>query len=115
MNRNDLFPSRYFKASDLSGKPLAVVIEGAALEKLQDMKGGTVDKLVITFLKQQKKFVVNKTNFETIADAYGDETDDWAGKRLELYPTTARVGPRTVDAVRVRAPAAAAVKDSIPF
>jgi hypothetical protein len=104
MNRNDLFPSKYFKAADLNGKPIDLVIKSAAVETLKNMQGGNESKLVLGFINQPKCLVVNRTNYDAIANIHGDETDDWVGKKIQLYPDKAHVGGRTVDAVRVRAP-----------
>jgi hypothetical protein len=114
MKRDDLFPSKYFKAADLGGKPITVAIKAAAVEGLKNMQGGTEDKLVLSFVGQQKALVVNRTNYDAIAELYGDETDNWSGKRIELYPDKARVGGKPVDCVRVRATAADAFNDEIP-
>src|SRR5262249_54432860 len=46
VNRNDLFPSKYFKAADLGGKPIAVVIQSTKVEAMKNMQGGTDNKLV---------------------------------------------------------------------
>jgi len=105
MNRDELFPSKFIKAADLGGKPLAVTIKSASVEALNNPQGGgQQDKLLLSFVGQPKRLVVNVTNYNAIADLHGDETDDWPGKRIELYPTKASVGGKSFDAVRVRAP-----------
>jgi hypothetical protein len=113
MNRNDLFPSKYFKAADLGGKAIDLVIRSATLEMMKNMQGGNESKLVLSFVNQSKALVVNRTNYDAIADLYGDETEDWGGKRIQLYPTKASIGGKSVDAVRVRAPLSDALNDSI--
>ena len=47
---------------------------------------------------------LNMTNFDAVADICGDDTEDWPGKEIELYPTTTRMGGEIVDCVRVRKP-----------
>jgi hypothetical protein len=107
---------RNIKAADLGGKPLTVTIKSAAVEALNNPNGGgQQDKLLLSFVNQSKKLVCNVTNFNSIADLHGDETDNWPGKRIELYPTKASVGGKSFDAVRVRAPAQDALNDKIPF
>jgi hypothetical protein len=103
MKREDLFPSRYFKAADLGGASLDLAIKSATVETLKDMQGGAADKLVLGFVGQKKGLVVNRTNYDALADAFGEETDDWSGKRITLYPDTARVGGKSIPCVRVRA------------
>ena len=105
MNRNELFPSKYIKTADLGGKPLLVTIKSATVEALNNPNGGgQQDKLLVGFVNQPKRLVCNVTNYNSIADLHGDETNNWPGKRIELYPTKASVGGKTFDCVRVRAP-----------
>jgi hypothetical protein len=114
MNRDELFPSKFFKAADLGGKPLTVTIKAAAVEVLNSPQGGgQQDKLLLSFVNQPKKLVCNVTNYNSISDLHGDETDNWPGKRIELYPTKASVGGKSFDAVRVRAPIQDALNDKI--
>jgi hypothetical protein len=116
MNRSELFPSKYIRAADLGGKPLTVTIKSAAVEALNNPNGGgQQDKLLLSFVNQPKKLVCNVTNFNSIAELHGEETDGWAGKRIELYPTKASMGGKTFDAVRVRAPVGDALNDKINF
>jgi hypothetical protein len=103
MKRDDLFPSRYFKASDLGGTSLDLAIKSATVETLKDMQGGAADKLVLAFVGQKKALVVNRTNYDALAEVFGEETEDWPGKRITLFPDTTRVGGKSIACVRVRA------------
>jgi hypothetical protein len=114
MKRDDLFPSKYFRAADLGGKPFDVVIKSATVETLKNMQGNNEDKLVLGFIGQKKSLVMNRVNFDSVAELHGEETDGWVGKRIQIYPTTARVGGKSVDCVRVRATSADAFNDAIP-
>jgi hypothetical protein len=115
MKRDDLFPRRYFKAADLNGKPIDVTIKSATVEALKNMQGVNEDKLVLGFANQKMYLVVNRTNYDSIAELHGDDTDGWVGKRVQLYPDKASVGGKRVDAVRVRAPIGDALNDTIPI
>ncbi len=102
MNRSQLFPSKYFSASDLP-KPLDAVIEGSSVEKLNNPNGNVDAKLVVRFTGQAKRLVINKTNYNAIADLHGDETEAWPGKPVQLYADMTNVGAKRVPCVRVRA------------
>jgi hypothetical protein len=116
MNRDGLFPSKYLKAADLGGKPLVVTIKSTTVEALNNPNGGGQrDKLLLSFVNQPKKLVCNVTNYNSISDVHGDETDNWPGKRIELYPTKASMGGKSFDAIRVRAPVSEALNDEIKF
>jgi len=61
VNRNDLFPSKYFKAADLGGKPLVLAIKSCRVEKMQNMQGGTSDKLVLATMQSARLTVTTPT------------------------------------------------------
>ena len=44
------------------------------------------------------------TNWDAVAAIAGDDTDDWPGHRVELYPTTTKLKSNVVDCIRIRAP-----------
>ena len=84
MKRSELFPSRFLKHPDLQGRASIVVMQKVTREDVGD---DAKRKPVIYFRGKEKGLVCNATNYDVIADAYGDETDDWAGQPIELYPT----------------------------
>ena len=86
MKVSDMFSGSFLKAADLQGKRVRVNIEWVGQEMLRDDKGGEQEKIVVQFRKRDKKLVLNKTNAETIARMLGDDTDDWIGKEIQLYP-----------------------------
>ena len=85
--RNEIFPSKYLKASDLAGKPLVVEIERAPTETLGSGNDAE-EKTVLYFRGGVKPLPLNMTNWDAVAAIAGDDTDDWPGHRVELYPTT---------------------------
>ena len=103
MNCSELFPSNYLKHADLQNRTHAVIIDGVTIEDLGDAK-----KPVVRFRGRDKALVMNITNYNAIADVYGDETGTWAGKPVELYPARVDFKGRMTDAIRVRVPQAAA-------
>jgi hypothetical protein len=114
VSKNDVFPSRYLKASDLKNGPEVGKINVAALEDLKDFSGAPAKKLVIYFQRKLKPLIVNRTNWGTIADLYGDESDDWAGREIELFATTILMNGKETDTIRIRKPGAKAKKASPP-
>ncbi len=61
-------------------------------------------KPVLYFEKGPKGLVLNVTNANTITKVYGDDTANWAGKPVEIYPTQTEFKGDMVDAIRVRVP-----------
>ena len=46
--------------------------------------------------------VLNKTNFDTICDFFGPETDNWIGKALILVPATVQFNGKYVPTIQVQ-------------
>jgi hypothetical protein len=104
MKRDEVFPGKYLKASDLKGKARVVEIDHAPFETLKNTQGEEQQKIVLYFVGNKKAMPLNVTNFDTVADICGDDTDFWPGQKIELYPTTTQMGGKTVDCVRIRRP-----------
>lgn len=126
MKANDIFSSKYLSAADLRGRDVTVTIDTTSIEKMQNGE----KKLALTFRGKEKGMLLNKTNFNTIAAVLGlEDTDDWEGQQITLYPTETDFQGKMVDCIRVRRNAAALASklaapappvdepddDSIPF
>ena len=97
-----MFPSDFVKAADLGGKDVTKTIKSVTIDELT-MRGGRKEKKpVIRFSDAEKKLVLNKTNATVIAKMYGNETDNWVGKQITMYPTTTTFGADTTDCIRIR-------------
>ena len=92
--------SRFLKAADLNGGEKKVRIKGVSEEKMAD---GEV-KLVVWFTNITQGLVLNKTNNRTLREAFGDETDGWAGKIVVLFSTMTDMRGRMTQGLRVRIP-----------
>lgn len=103
MKRSEAFPSQYVGKDDLPG-PRVVTID--FVEK-QTIKGenGNEDKAVMHFTDFPKPMILNNINWQTCEDAYGDESDNWHGKRVEMYvDPNVMFGAKRVGGVRLRLP-----------
>ena len=98
-NINDLFPGKYLKAADLKGKAVSVMMLQVQMEKI-----GNDERPVLYFRGADKALVLNKTNGTAIAEAFGDDTDTWTGKTIEVYPATTEYQGKRVACLRVRTP-----------
>ncbi len=102
------FQSSFLAKEDLSG-PRILTIESVEEGELQG-DGGKEFKPIMHFRNFEKSMVINNVNFDTIADAYGEETDDWHGKPIEVYvDPSIQFGGKKVGGVRVRLPNGRAV------
>lgn len=109
MKISGAFPSKYLKAADLDDKELNVIMQRVEMEDV----GGEDKKPVLYFKDQQKGVVLNKTNSRIIAKTFGDDTDDWGGKTITLYPAMVEFKGDMVEAIRVRVPKSKAKSESI--
>lgn len=82
MKASDMFPSKYLKASDLGEESPIVTISNVAVEELGADEKET--KPVVYFNDQDKGLVCNKTNWSTLINLFGDDTDIWTGKKIKL-------------------------------
>jgi hypothetical protein len=104
VTRNDLFPPRFINAASLES-PTVVTIAFAKIERLENMKGESEDKLVVYFEDHKQHLACNATNFDSICEITNQfDSENWGGHKVELYRDTTRVGGKTVPCVRVRAP-----------
>ena len=104
MKIGEMFPSKYIKTADLNGKPAVVTIDCVVFEEIKDHDGKAETKSIMYFRESKRGMVLNQTNANEIAIDHGDETDNWVGHKIELYPARVQFGPKMVDAIRVRAP-----------
>jgi hypothetical protein len=103
MNLNEMFPSRFLKAADLQGRRMRLRVSHVACELLEG-SSGKEQKAVLHFAGKDKALVLNKTNALEIGGAYGQETDDWRGREVVLFPTRTQFGAKMVDCIRVEIP-----------
>jgi hypothetical protein len=106
VTKTEMFPSRFLIADNLKGKPVVLTIKSATVEILKDNKTGRdQDKLVLSFDRTEKLLPLNVTNFDAVVDVTGeDDSDRWVGHRIEVFPTTTRLGAKTVACIRIRKP-----------
>lgn len=100
MRMSTAFPSKYLRAADLQGRDVTVTIERVEMADIGDGD----EKPVIYFRGKEKGLVLNKTNAGSISDALGDETEDWTGAAIIIFPTKTDYQGKRVDAIRVRVP-----------
>ena len=90
MQIHKAFPPAYLRASDIEGKTINVNIERCEMEQINR--------------NREIGMVLNRTNTNTIAEAYGGETENWRGHPLEIYTVQVNYQGRMVPGLRVRIP-----------
>jgi len=93
--------ARFLKAADLDGGEKKVRIKSVTEEKVGPDKD---QKLVVWFTNDKRGFVLNQTNNRILREAFGDETDGWAGKIIVLFSSMTDFRGRVTPGLRVRIP-----------
>ncbi len=108
MKGSDVFESKSLKAADIKGKgPVTVIIAKVAMMEFKDEPS----KPVIHFTAKngtplEKTLVVNRTNWYSIADQLGEDSDEWIGQAITLIAAKTDYQGKRVDCIRVDDPPA---------
>ena len=94
--------SRFFKAADLKGEKKFRIKN--VTPELVGTEAQKEKKLVVWFTNDERGLVLNKTNNRAIRSAYGDDTADWVGKIIVVFPTMVDMRGKMTPALRVRIP-----------
>ena len=108
MKLSDMFPRKYASGADFNGKAVTLTIALVRTEKMRPQAGAPEQtKFVVYFQGADKGAILSRTLAYQIADITGsDETADWTGKRITLYPQPMTVAGKRRIAIRARKPAA---------
>lgn len=105
MKLNDLFPSKFVRGEDLGGKSFTVTIARLAAERMRPNAGSPeVEKFVLYTHEGHKGIILSRTLARQITQATGcEDTDQWPGKRIVIYPEGVTVAGAARVAIRARA------------
>jgi hypothetical protein len=83
----DLHPGRFLKAEGFQGKKVTLKIKDVDREMLEGEDGKKSAKAIISFFETPLQLVSCKTTNTCLKEMFGDNLDDWKGKRVILFPT----------------------------
>src|SRR4029450_10163035 len=89
---DDLYGSRYMGSADLKGQTRRAKIGKTDVADFKEKSGATRRKYVLYFEGEDKAMVLNKTNAQKLAQAYGKDRAAWVGQTVELYSETTSFG-----------------------
>lgn len=117
MKRNERYPKRFLTKEDVGDGLTARIVN---VEEQELKTGSTTESKTVCMLWQQKPFVVNQANWDTIADLYGDDDASWTGHYVTLYlDPSVNFGGKRVGGIRVKtekpAPELVIDEKAIPF
>jgi hypothetical protein len=89
----------YINASHLAAGELKLTIRETRFELV-----GTdqEQKIVIFFKEVERGLPLKLTNYNSLNEAFGPETDGWLGKQVTLYSEKTKFKDKEVDGVRMR-------------
>lgn len=104
MKIKDMFPSKYMNGNDLGGKSWSFKIASIKFEEMHDKQNNAkIKKPVVYFSGPKKGLILNRTIAEQIMQATGqDDTDNWSGHVVTIYPTVVRAFGADHTVIRVR-------------
>jgi len=97
---SDIYSGAYLTGADLAGRTWRMKVFAVAVEEVGDDRES---KLVMALDGAKKSLVLNKTNASTLAGAWGNDTEAWLGREVELFTVPVTFSGRTYDGLRVRA------------
>lgn len=107
MKRQDVFKSNYLAQTDVPS-PIVATIAQVQLETL-GTGADAEQKAVAHFLDDLKPMVLNNFNWTVCEEAYGDDSDFWGGKKVEIYvDKSVMFGNKRVGGLRLRMPSTGA-------
>lgn len=96
-------PGEYLGAYSLNNQDMVVTIKSAGPEIITGANGKKEECLVLHFEENVLDMVCNRTNAKTITKVLGSPyVEHWAGKKIQLFPTTTKFGGEVVECIRVR-------------
>jgi hypothetical protein len=111
MIRNEVYPSRWLKAADLSPDGEQVTIRKVTMEEIGEERE---KKPIMSFDDHDKELVVNVTNWDSIEELTGEhDSDKWTGHVIKLVRVRVPFGGKNVEAIRVE-PADPKPRRSLP-
>jgi hypothetical protein len=109
---DDLYGPKYLTAADLHGETWRRRIGKVAPAELKEKDGSTKRKYLVYFEGVEKPLVLNKTNAQKLAGAFGKDHSKWIGMEVELYPEMTGLGK---EGVRLRPLKPTDLNDRINF
>ena len=85
---DSLYPGRFLKAGMFNGQPVTYTIKSIQHDEIEGEKG-TEQKVVLTFQETPFEHVLPKINAVAIKAMFGAQVQEWIGKRVTFYGTTA--------------------------
>ena len=85
------------------GQEPILTIKSVKSELVTGDRGRKEELLVARFEEESQPMILNKTNCKTIQKIYKTpNTEDWVGKKIQVYATTTPFGGEVVECLRIK-------------
>jgi hypothetical protein len=100
MKTSQMIQSKFLKKTDFPS-PEVLTIKDCSLEEV----GKGDERWVLYFREKTKGVVLNVTKIKLLEGAYGDDTDQWVGKKVKLsHDPTVMMGTQQVGGIKLMVP-----------
>jgi len=108
MKRSEAFPSRYLSQDDVRAGPIRATIKDLLIETL-GQGSDAEEKPTLHFRESHiKPMVLNSGNWGVIEAAYGEDSELWADKPIDIYhDPNVMFGKERKGGIRIRIPGGA--------
>jgi hypothetical protein len=106
--------SKYFRASDFTEEIIGTIGSVESAEFKND-DGSAAVKPVLHFQDQPQALVLNKTNFTALSLMFGEDTNDWIGAKVALYPSRVEFKGKVMPTIKVKRAPTKANNNATPF
>lgn len=106
MKLSQMFPSKYLSAEDLGSAGFVLVtiraVDWIDVSMHKDKPDDPDAAYIVQFEEFKKPMKLNRTNANMVAEVLKtDETDEWIGRRVRIFPTRVTFGGQTFPVIRV--------------
>jgi len=104
MRKGEAFPSNWLGKEDVMSGSMALTITKVENGEVKSEHGSEVWP-IMWFRETKKQLILKPTNWGLVESLHGPESDDWAGKTIEVFhDPTVMFGSDRVGGLRIRAP-----------
>lgn len=100
---DEVYGGNYISAASLKSEKLVnkllTISSAETMEIGQGEKSKT--KIALSFKEIEKRLLLNKTNAAILSENFGNETDEWVGKKIKLNITKVNFQGSIVDGIGV--------------
>lgn len=101
MKASEFFGGQFMAAADIDNSLAALKITAVTSEVLEGRDSRERERIILHVDGLKKPLVVNATNATALIEAWGDETDDWAGKSIRLSKTKVMFNGARIDSIKI--------------